>query len=322
MTSGGRPRSRDGGPWTGADLPDLSGRIYVVTGANRGIGFETALALARAHARLVLAVRNLGMGEAAALAIRREVPGASVGARQLDLADLTSVRHFTELYLNSQRALHGLINNAAVIQAPRRHLTKDGFELHWGVNHLGHFALTGLLMPALAASPGARVVTVSSLAALFSNLHFEHRGGSYSKRRTYAESKLANLVFALELARRLKFEGSGVSSLAAHPGFVDSRWTSLGPAPGSGTAPGPGALGQLFRGQSAAAGALPSLFAVAAPEAGNGGFYGPAHLFGTRGGPRSARRFRGSRSRELAERLWLESERATGVDYHLARAPH
>ena len=307
--------------WRDSDLPDLSGRIFVITGANRGIGFETALALARHRAAVVMAVRSLAMGEAASIQIRREVPGCSVGARLLDLADLASVRQFAAEYLENHRSLDGLINNAGVMLAPNRR-TKDGFELHWGTNHLGHFALTALLLPALTAAPGGRVVTMTSLVAMRAVLNFGDEGGRrYSRHRAYAASKLANLVLAVELARRLAAGGSPVRSMAAHPGYTNTslmsvslgqdhrRLARLTGAPGNWIA------------QPAAMGAWPVLFAAGAPEAVNGGIYAPS-LLGVRGHPRAIRPFRSARSRELAERLWVEAEQATSAALPLALAPH
>jgi NAD(P)-dependent dehydrogenase (short-subunit alcohol dehydrogenase family) len=293
----------------------------VVTGANRGIGFETALALARHRASVVMAVRSLSVGEAAAVRIRREIPGSSVGARLLDLADLGSVRRFATQYLEAHRGLDGLINSAGVMLAPNRR-TKDGFELHWGTNHLGHFALTALLLPALTAAPDGRVVTMTSLVASRAAIHFGDEGGRrYSRQRAYATSKLANLVFALELARRLDSGGSPVRSMAVHPGYTNTglmsvslsedhrRLARLTGAPGKWIA------------QPAAMGAWPSLFAAGAREAVNGGIYAPG-LLGVRGHPRAIRPFRSARSRELAERLWVESEHATSLVFPLALAPH
>ena len=307
--------------WRDTNLPELSGGTFVVTGANRGIGFETALGLARRGAAVILAVRSVPIGEAAALRIRREVPGAAVGARPLDLANLESVRQFAAAFLDTHHSLDGLVNNAGVMLAPQRQ-TADGFELHWGTNHLGHFALTALLYPALSRSPSGRVVTVTSWVARMGRLEFGSRTKRrYSRQRAYASSKLANLQFALELARRLEAAGAAVGSMAVHPGYSNTSLMS------SGLSLDHRGLARLARApgdwvaQPAAAGAWPSLFAAAAPEAVNGGFYGPG-WFGLWGHPRALAPFPSAASRELAERLWLESEAATGATLALPLAPH
>ncbi|GHH69616.1 oxidoreductase [Streptosporangium violaceochromogenes] len=284
--------------WTPADIPDLTGSTALVTGASGGIGLPTALHLAGRGARVTLAVRDLARGEAAAAAIRARVPYASVEVGRLDLADLGSVRAFAA-------ALDGpldlLINNAGVAGIPRR-TTVDGFETQFGTNHLGHFALTGLLLPRLLDRPGARVVTVSSDAHAmgeidFGDLGLERRYGRFS---AYGRSKLANLLFTLELQRRA---GTRLLSLATHPGVTATNILRPGVLAGPFTA--------LFRllFQPPEKGAIPSLYAATSPEVTEGEFIGP--------GPRRLVPSARARDEELARRLWETSEDLTGVRFEV-----
>ncbi|TMR12964.1 SDR family NAD(P)-dependent oxidoreductase [Nonomuraea turkmeniaca] len=280
--------------WTPDSIPDLTGKSAVVTGANSGIGLPTALELARHGARVIVAARSPEKGGAAVTQILREVPGAQVEYARIDLADLASVREFAE----GVGEVDLLINNAAIGMIPRQE-TKDGFEMQFGTNHLGHFALTGLLLPKLLARPGARVVTVSSDAHVvgrldFGNLDLE-RG--YGRMSAYARSKLANLLFTLELQRRAEKAGTGLISVACHPGTTATNIVKLGLLQPL--------FGLFF--QSAEKGALPSLYAATSPAIRGGEFVGPKIKILTP----SER----ARSEELAGRLWDVSTELTGVPF-------
>jgi NAD(P)-dependent dehydrogenase (short-subunit alcohol dehydrogenase family) len=290
--------------WTAADLPDLSGRTVVVTGANSGLGAITARELARAGAHVVLAVRDVARGERAAA----RMPG-STEVRRLDLADLASVRAFAEAW---DRPLDVLINNAGVMAIERRE-TADGFEMQIGTNHLGPFALTNLLLPQITD----RVVTVSSSVHRAATINFDDLNSEhgYNRWKAYGQSKLANLLFALELDRRLKAAGSDVLSVAAHPGYsatnlqfavTPSRIERLGSA----------VLNRVYA-QSAEQGALPTLYAATAEIAG-GSFVGPDGLQEMRGKPKVVTPTRAARDPETARRLWDVSEELTGVTFAFA----
>src|SRR4051794_31222526 len=205
-------------PWTAEDIPDLSARRAVVTGANSGLGLQIALGLARHGAQVTMAVRDTAKGDEAAARIRDEAPDAEVAVARLDLAELASVRDFAAGWSGG---LDLLVNNAGVMALPRR-TTKDGFEMHIGTNHLGHFALTGLLLPALLERPGARVVTMSSGAHMYGRIRFGNLQGErhYQRWLAYGQSKLANLLFAFELARRAALADRDLTSVAAHPGYA------------------------------------------------------------------------------------------------------
>jgi NAD(P)-dependent dehydrogenase (short-subunit alcohol dehydrogenase family) len=294
-------------PWTARDLPTLAGRTFVVTGATSGLGLVTARELARAGARVVLAVRDTAKGEQAASAI----PG-TVEVRRLDLADLASVRAFAGAW---DERLDVLVNNAGVMAVPERR-TKDGFELQIGTNHLGHFALTNLLLPSIAD----RVVTVSSTAHRFGrigldDLNWERR--RYSRWRAYGQSKLANLLFTLELQRRLAEAGSPVRAYAAHPGYAN---TNLQGHTSSALQHGLMAVTNRFFAQSAEMGALPTLFA-ATQDLPGASFVGPGGFQEQRGYPALARRTARALDAETARRLWELSERLTGTTFSVAAAP-
>jgi NAD(P)-dependent dehydrogenase (short-subunit alcohol dehydrogenase family) len=294
--------------WTTTDSPDQSGRTAVVTGANTGLGYETAAALAARGAHVVLAVRNLDKGKAAADLIVRRYPGAEVSLQELDLTSLESVREAA----NQLRAAHDridlLVNNAGVMMTPKS-TTKDGFELQFGTNHLGHFALTGRLLDRLLATPGSRVVTVSSMGhragrIRFDDLQSERR---YHRLSAYGQSKLANLLFTYELQRRLA--GTNTVAVAAHPGGSSSELSRYLPS----------AVQLVFRPleQDTEMGALPTLRAATDPDATGGQYFGPGGFAEMRGYPKVVASNGRSHDGAVQRRLWTVSEDLTGVTYQL-----
>jgi NAD(P)-dependent dehydrogenase (short-subunit alcohol dehydrogenase family) len=304
--------------WTADRIPDQGGRLVVVTGANSGLGQVTARELARAGARVVLACRNVQKGEAARQAIETAVPGAQLELEELDLASLDSVRAFAERFRAAHEGLDLLINNAGVMATPRRR-TADGFELQFGTNHLGHFALTGLVIGELEGRDDARVVTLSSGAHRMGRIAFDNLGGErrYFRWRAYGQSKLANLLFALELNRRLRAAGSTVKSLAAHPGYAATNLQHAGP---------PSIDSAVMRvsnrliAQSDEMGALPTLYAATQPGLEGGTFAGPDGLLEQRGHPKPVSMSSAARDEQVARRLWEVSEQMTGVRFELAGA--
>lgn len=299
------------------DLPSQSSRRILITGANSGIGYEAALALAGAGAQVILAARSQAKGELARQAIRRAFAEADARLMLLDLADLESVRSFARLFLEQYGALDVLLNNAGVMGIPYR-TTADGFEMQFGVNHLGHFALTGLLLPALLAAPGARVVTVSSLNHQMGRVDFDDLNGArrYRPWAAYNQSKLANVLFAYELQRRFEASRAAAISVACHPGYSNTNLQYAGPRlRGS-------RWGELFwrfantlGAQRAAMGALPLLYAACAPGVQGGDFIGPGGPGGVRGYPAKVSSSPRSHDAEAARRLWQVSEELTGVGY-------
>lgn len=302
--------------WSLDRVPDLSGRIIVVTGANSGIGYEAARALARRHAEVILACRSLEKGEGAAERIRRETPAARVETMQLDLADLSSVRAFSDAFRTTRSGLDALINNAGVMALPRR-TTRDGFEMQLGTNHLGHFALTGQLLPLLLETRSSRVVNVSSMAHNFGTIRFHDLQSEkrYHKWAAYGQSKLANLLFTYELDRRFKEAGSDSISVACHPGWAATNLQQAGPKmSGSKIMETLSAWGNALLAQDAAAGALPTVFATVEPLRG-GEYVGPTRMMGWHGPPAVVEPAAKARDPRVAARLWDESERLTGVHY-------
>ncbi|MFF2650488.1 oxidoreductase [Streptomyces sp. NPDC058045] len=302
--------------WTVRDMPGLSGRVAVVTGANSGLGYVTARELARRGARTVLACRSPERGEAAVERLRAEVPDADVELARLDLGSLASVREFADGFAQQHDRLDLLVDNAGVMALPYR-LTEDGFESQFGVNHLGHFALTGLLMPALVDTAGARVVVLSSgmhaLAGVdLNDVNSERR---YRRWVAYARSKSANLLFVHELARRLAAAGSEVIAAAAHPGYAATNLQTAGARMEQRRAAELMAkLGNRVLGESPEQGALPTLYAATAPGVRPDSFTGPGPL-GLRGAPTESWRARWTRDDQDARVLWTVSERLTGVTY-------
>jgi len=304
--------------WTTAQMPSQAGRTAVITGANSGIGLETAVALAAVGARVIMACRNPAKAGAALEELRRRVPQADTGLMTLDLSNLASVRAFAEDFRREHGTLDLLINNAGILGVPLSR-TVDGFESQMGTNHLGHFALTGLLVDMLMATPGARVITVGSMGHWRGkpnpdDLNYEHT--PYTPFGGYANSKMANLLFAAELARRLAAKGSKLISAAGHPGGAD---TPIKPRKDS--------FGQRFEDavispiarryliNSAAAGALPTLYAATMPDVRPNDYWGPDGFMGMRGHPAPARRSRRVDDADLARRMWEASSRLTGVAY-------
>jgi NAD(P)-dependent dehydrogenase (short-subunit alcohol dehydrogenase family) len=298
-------------------LPDQTGRVFIVTGANSGIGFETSLGLAGRGARVILAVRDLGRGEIAAAFIRQVHAVADLDVRLLDLASLASIRQFAEGLNRDFNQLDGLVNNAGLMALPRR-TTADGFEMQFGVNHLGHFALTGLLLERLLAAPAGRVVTVSSGMHAMGMINFNDLNGEkkYARWAAYSQSKLANLLFAYELQRRLADSGANLISVGAHPGFSATNLQSAAARMDGSTFGAQAAnLASKAFAQSAAMGALPILVAVAAPGVAGGEYYGPNGWGGARGYPARIKSSPASYDQETAARLWEVSSRLTGVEY-------
>lgn len=303
--------------WSDKDIADQTGRVAVVTGANSGIGLIAAQALAAQGAEVVLGCRNLQKGADALASIRAHVPGANARVESLDLASLASIRDFAARLQRELPKLDLLINNAGIMAIPRT-LTADGFEMQIGTNHLGHFALTGLLLSKLLSTSGSRVVTVSSGMHHYGRLNFDDLMGErrYDKWRAYSQSKLANLVFALELDRRLRRAGATTISLAAHPGYAATNLQLVGPEiTKSKIARAFMSLGNAVLAQSPEMGALPSLRAATDPSAEGGQYYGPSGINELRGPPVLVKANRRARDGESAERLWDVSTRLTGVTY-------
>lgn len=296
--------------WTFADIPDQGGRTALVTGANTGIGYETARMLAVRGAAVTLACRDRNKGEAAAGRIRSAHPGADVDVGDLDLSDLDAVAAFATGFASTHDRLDLLIDNAGVMIPPLGR-TRQGHELQFGTNHLGHFALTGRLLPLLDATPGARVVVVSSAAQNIGRIDFDDlawRRRRYQPWAAYGQSKLANMMFALELQRRLAAAGSSLRVTASHPG-----WTSTELTRSAGFLQ---VFGSLL-GMTAGNGALTTLRAATDPAAESGSYWGPSGLTGMSGPPVRVVPGRAARNEQVAARLFDESERITGVSFGL-----
>ena len=303
--------------WGLQNIPDQNGKLAIVTGGNSGIGWETAKALAKAGAHVIIAARSEQRGQETVRAIKEVVPKALVEAGVLNLASLASIAAFAHMLRERGQAIDLLINNAGVMAIPERRLTSDGFEMHFGTNHLGHFALTGHLFPLLLKSPAPRVVTVSAVIARgrstrldLSDLQWDHH---YTPMGAYARSKLANVLFAVELNRRA--QGHGLVSVVVHPGtsFTNLQQHAV-----------PAFLGPLVRplfngllGQSAEQGALPSLYAATALEVSGGTFVGPTGSHELRGAPGIVRLPKQAFDINLAQALWEVSEHLTQVHFPL-----
>jgi len=302
--------------WTIADIPPQKGRTAVITGATGGLGFETALALAGAGATVMLTGRNDDKGRKALARIRAQHPKADIGYETLDLASLASVADFAARFAGNRASLDLLINNAGVMALPTRQTTENGFEMQFGTNYLGHYALTARLLPLLRRGHKPRVVNLSSLAHRSGAIDFNDLQAtrSYRSWRAYGQSKLAMLMFALELQRRSDAAGWGLMSNAAHPGYAR---TDLIPN-------GPGTESLFWRfnrylqpyvSHSAADGALPTLFAASSPEATGGGYYGPNGFYELKGPPAQAKIMPHAKDRAVAAKLWDVSATLTGVSF-------
>ena len=302
--------------WTIADIPPQNGKTAIITGATGGLGYETALALAGAGATVVLTGRSDAKGRAARERIAAQIPKANVSYETLDLASLNSVADFAARFAGAHASLELLINNAGVMALPVRQVTSDGFEMQFGTNYLGHYALTARLLPLLRRANQPRVVNLSSLAHRSGAIHFDdlQSARSYAPWKAYCQSKLAMLVFALELQRRSDAAGWGLMSNAAHPGYAR---TDL-------IANGPGAKGWMWQlgkslqplmSQSAAAGALPTLFAATSLSAKAAGYYGPNGFYEMKGPPSPAKIMPNAQDKAVAVRLWDVSAALTGVSF-------
>jgi len=299
--------------WTSERIGELKGKRIVITGANHGIGYVAAATLASKGAEMVIAVRNTEKGEWAAARIREKHPDASVEVMHLDLADLESVRQFADGFAARYDRLDVLINNAGVM-IPPYNKTRNGFELQFGTNHLGHFALTAHLLPVLIATPLSRIVTISSIAARRAKIRFDNLDGSkgYSPMNFYRQSKLSNLLFAIELQNRLEVAGASTISVACHPGISVTNLLSRGSGKETGR------IMKALMGivaQPASMGALPTLYAATHPDLRGGEYIGPDGPGNTKGYPvltnDPARLYRP----DLASKLWEVSEAMTGVTY-------
>jgi len=295
--------------WTAEQLSDQTGRVAIVTGANSGIGFETARVLAEKGATVVMACRNLVKTNPKADEIRGEHPEATVEVMELDLSDLESVRRFADAFRAKHSRLDLLINNAGIMVPPYG-TTAQGFETQFGVNHLGHFALTGSLLDLIIQTPGSRIVTVSSVAHQFGKIQFSDLNWAkgYKAQSAYGQSKLANLLFTYELQRRLAAAGKDTLAVAAHPGWTETNLQEH--------AKGVKFLNRFF-GQEPLMGALPTLYAATESDVNGAEYYGPSGFMEMNGPPKRVRSNKRSRDRNVAERLWSVSEELTGVRFQL-----
>jgi NAD(P)-dependent dehydrogenase (short-subunit alcohol dehydrogenase family) len=308
--------------WSTSDIPDLSGKTAIITGANSGTGFEASKALASKGAEVIMTCRTIEKGELAASKIKEEFPASILKVMVLDLADLSSVTSFSKEILEDYKVLHILCNNAGIMQTPQLK-TKDGFELQFGTNHLGHFALTGQLLDLLIRTDGSRIVTVSSSMHRRGKMNFDDlmMEQKYGRASAYAQSKLANLLFTYNLQRLLEKNNHNTISVAAHPGYSATNLQSTGPGLEGGrfwvwlyTI-----LNSLFA-QSAAMGALPIIYAATSEDVKGGHYYGPGGFGGMRGYPKKVESSKESYDEEIAERLWNISISLTKTKYSLKRS--
>jgi NAD(P)-dependent dehydrogenase (short-subunit alcohol dehydrogenase family) len=301
--------------WTIADIPSQKGKLAVVTGATGGLGYETALGLAQAGAEVVLAGRSDEKGRDAIQRIRQQVPSSKIRFERVDLGSLASVADFSNRILAQDRPIDLLINNAGVMTPPKRKTTADGFELQFGTNHVSHFALTGRLLPLLRRGCQTRIVTVSSLAHRQGRVNFDdlQSDRSYKPSFLYRQSKLANLLFTFELQRRSDANGWGLMSNAAHPGAANTDLLTNGPGTHTLIKKLNAKLLLPLIGHSAAAGALPTLFAATSPDAKPAGYYGPKGIYELKGPVAPAFVAPKAKDIAVARRLWDVSEELSGV---------
>jgi NAD(P)-dependent dehydrogenase (short-subunit alcohol dehydrogenase family) len=300
--------------WKASDIPDLTGKIALVTGANSGLGYYTSLELARKGAHVILAARNKDRGNDALGRIRWEIPTADLQYMKLDLANLESIKHFADAFMEEYEKLDILINNAGVMALPLRR-TSQGFEMQFGTNHLGPFTLTSLLFGFIEKTPGSRIVNVSSMAHKFGKINFDDLNWekSYSKWKAYCQSKLSNILFTQELDMRIKNAGKHTSVMASHPGWADTNLqTRGGEMEGAKMSVLANKIMNKLIAQPAWKGALPSLYAATCELAVSGKFYGPSGLGGVRGYPVEEKVNPNLTSPDVAKRLWEESEKLTG----------
>ena len=302
--------------WSIADIPDQRGKVFVVTGANSGIGLEAVIALAGRGAHVVMACRSPNKATEAEARVKKAHVGAKLDVRSLDLSSLASIRAFADGLSKEHASIDVLINNAGVMAIPRTR-TADGFEMQFGTNHLGHFALTGLLLPALTQPKIARIVTVSSSVHQGGAMRWDDLMGEqrYDKWGAYMQSKLANLLFTYELERRLGKTHPTIASLSCHPGYAATNLQGVGPKMERSWMGAIFETGNVLVAQSAASGALPTLRAATDPSARGGEYYGPRGLGGLWGAPVVASTSRRSRDEADAKRLWDRSIELTGVSY-------
>lgn len=301
--------------WTIANIPPQAGKLAVVTGATGGLGYQTAMRLAQAGAEVVLTGRNKAKGREAVSKIRNQFPDANISFEALDLANLSSVAGFARDFATAHPSLDLLINNAGVMALPTRQTTADGFEMQFGTNYLGHYALTAQLLPLLRRAHQPRVVSLSSIAHRTGFIQFSDLQGErfYSPWKAYNQSKLAMLMFALELQRRNDAAGWNLMSSASHPGWARTDLFANGP--GFGLISLASQFAAPLFSQSAESGALPTLYAATSPQAEGGGYYGPNGLYELRGPPAPARIMPQARDKAAAAKLWDVSQQLTGVSF-------
>jgi NAD(P)-dependent dehydrogenase (short-subunit alcohol dehydrogenase family) len=301
--------------WTIANIPPQRGKLAVVTGATGGLGYQTAMRLAQAGAEVALTGRNETKGREAVSKIRNQFPDANISFEALDLANLASVADFARRFATAHASLDLLINNAGVMALPTRQTTADGFEMQFGTNYLGHYALTAQLLPLLRRAHQPRVVSLSSIAHRTGFIQFSDLQGErfYSPWKAYNQSKLAMLMFALELQRRSDGAGWNLISNASHPGWARTDLFANGP--GFGLISFASQFAAPLFSQSAESGALPTLFAATSPQAEGGGYYGPNGLYELRGPPAPARIMPQARDKAAAAKLWDVSQQLTGVSF-------
>ena len=301
--------------WTIANIPPQAGKLAVVTGATGGLGYQTAMRLAQAGAEVVLTGRNEAKGREAVTKIRNQFPDANISFEALDLANLASVAGFVRDFATAHPSFDLLINNAGVMALPTRQTTADGFEMQFGTNYLGHYALTAQLLPLLRGAQQPRVVSLSSIAHRTGFIQFSDLQGErfYSPWKAYNQSKLAMLMFALELQRRSDAAGWNLISNASHPGWARTDLFANGP--GFGLISFASQFAAPLFSQSAESGALPTLFAATSPQAEGGGYYGPNGLYELRGPPAPARIMPQARDKAAAAKLWDVSQQLTGASF-------